>query len=83
MVGLSAFKRHRAARLQPADVPFISPVHAAQVIEPAPAAMWAVYLMLLVLAAALAWAAVSQVDIVAKANARMVPEGREQVIASM
>jgi hypothetical protein len=28
------------------DVPFISPVSAAQVLEPAPAAMWAVYLML-------------------------------------
>lgn len=83
MAFATIFKRRRAARLQAADVPFISPVHAAQVIEPAPAAMWAVYLMLLVLAAALAWASVSQVDIVAKANARVVPEGREQVIASL
>ncbi len=83
MLGNSLLRRRRVARLQPADVPFISPVHAAQVLEPAPAAMWAVYLMLLVLASALVWASVSEVDIVAKANARVVPDGREQVIASL
>jgi membrane fusion protein, adhesin transport system len=69
--------------LQPADIPFVSPVAAAQVVEPAPGAMWAVYLMLLVLAVALGWATVAQVDIVAKANARIIPEGREQIISSL
>ena len=76
-------KRPRAAALQVADVPFISSVSAAQVLEPAPAAMWAVYLMLAAIAAAVAWAAVAQVDIVAKATARVVPDGREQIIASL
>ena len=45
--------------------------------------MWAAYLMLLAVAAAVGWAAVAQVDIVAKAGGRVVPDGREQVIASL
>jgi adhesin transport system membrane fusion protein len=45
--------------------------------------MWAVYLLLALLATAIAWAAVAQVDIVVRANARVVPDGREQVIASL
>ena len=77
------FKRSGREALQPRDLPCVSPVASAQVVEPAPAAMWAVCLMLLALAVALAWASVAQVDIVAKANGRVVPDGREQVIASL
>jgi adhesin transport system membrane fusion protein len=77
------FKRRTDAALRVSDVPFVSPVSAAQVIEPAPAAMWAVYLMLVALAAALAWAAVSKVDIVVKSSGRVMAEGREQFIASL
>jgi adhesin transport system membrane fusion protein len=69
--------------LRSADIPYVSPVAAAQVVEPAPAAMWAVYLMLLALAVALSWASFAQVDIVAKANGRVVADGREQIIASL
>ena len=76
-------RKARRATLQVADMPYISPVSGAQVLEPAPAAMWAVYLMLVALVAALVWAGRSQVDIVAKANARVVPDGREQIIASL
>jgi adhesin transport system membrane fusion protein len=72
-----------AGRLRPGDVHFISAVRSAQVLEPAPAAMWAVYLMLAALVVAVAWASVAQVDIIAKASARVVPDGREQVIASL
>jgi adhesin transport system membrane fusion protein len=64
-------------------MPFVSPVVAAQVLEPAPAALWAVYLMLTAIFVALTWASFAQVDIVAKANGRVVPDGREQVIASL
>jgi adhesin transport system membrane fusion protein len=64
-------------------VPYISPVNAAQVLEPAPAAMWAIYLMLAAIWLAIAWATVSEVDIVAKASPRVVPDGREQIIASL
>jgi membrane fusion protein, adhesin transport system len=73
----------RSRDLSPADMPYVSPVAAAQVVEPAPAAMWAIYLMLAALLIALGWATVAKVDIVAKANARVIPEGREQVISSL
>ena len=82
----AAFKRLRPARqaeLQVSDLPFVSPVTGAQVMEPAPAAMYAVYLMLAALVVAVAWSALAQVDIVTKANGRVVPDGREQVIASL
>jgi adhesin transport system membrane fusion protein len=76
-------RKPRPAELKLSDVPFISPVNAAQVLEPAPAAMWAIYLMLAAIGCAVVWATVSEVDIVAKATARVVPDGREQIIASL
>jgi len=72
-----------AAALRPEDIGFLTPVRGAQVVEPAPAAMWAVYLLLALLATAITWAAIAQVDIVVRTNARVVPDGREQVIASL
>jgi membrane fusion protein, adhesin transport system len=80
---MSLFAKPSGRELGRDDMAFVSPVAAAQVVEPAPAAIWAVYLMLAALAVALAWAALAKVDIVAKASARVVPEGREQVIASL
>ncbi len=76
-------RQPRPAELKLSDLPFISPVNAAQVLEPAPAAMWAIYLMLAAIGCAVVWATVSEVDIVAKATARVVPDGREQIIASL
>ena len=81
MFGL--FRKNLARDLQPADMPYVSAVASAQVLEPAPAAMYAVYLMLVALGVALAWASVAQVDIVAKSSGRVVPDGREQVIGSL
>ena len=69
--------------LREGDVAYLSAVRAAQVAEAAPAASWAIYLMLLLLGCALAWASVAQVDIIAKADGRVVPDGREQLIASL
>jgi len=77
------FKPRRDRAVQTADVPYLSAVASAQVVEPAPAAMWAVYLMLLALVVALGWASVAQVDIVAKASGRVVADGRDQIIASL
>jgi adhesin transport system membrane fusion protein len=77
-------RRGRAqAALRPEDIGFLTPVRGAQLVEPAPAAMWAVYLLLGGLVTVIAWAAIAQVDIVVRANARVVPDGREQVIASL
>ena len=80
---MSLFNRKTRAVLLPGDMAYLSSVNGAQVVEPAPAAMWGVYLMLLAVAVALGWAWVAQVDIIAKANGRVVPDGREQVIASL
>ncbi len=80
---MSLFAKPSGRELGRDDLAYVSPVAAAQVVEPAPAATWAIYLMLAALAVALGWAALAQVDIVAKAPARVVPEGREQVIASL
>lgn len=73
----------REIGFHPGDMAYLSAVRSAQVMEPAPAAMWAVYLMLALVACAIAWASIAQVDIVAKAPGRVVPDGREQVIASL
>ncbi len=80
---MGLFKPPRGLELQAGDLAFVSPLRGAQVVEPAPAAMWAVYLLLAVMLAAVGWASVAQVDIVAKATGRVVPDGREQVIASL
>jgi len=82
------FKRKAAAKrpeqaLRRGDIPYVTPLAAAHVLEAAPAALWAVYLLLALIASALTWAGFAQVDIVAKANGRLVPDGREQVIASL
>jgi membrane fusion protein, adhesin transport system len=82
-MGFPVFRRRRGPELHSDDVPFVSPVNAAQILEPAPGAMWAVYLLLVGIAVAVAWASVAQVDIIAKANGRVVPDGREQIIASL
>jgi adhesin transport system membrane fusion protein len=80
---LPFLSRRREPALQRGDVPYLSQLQAAQVMEATPAAMYAVYLLLAAIIAAVSWAALSQVDIVAKATGRVVPDGREQVIASL
>lgn len=77
------FRRRRGSTLRPGDVAYLSPVHGAHVVEAAPAAMWAVYLMLGLLVSAIVWASLTDVDVIAQAPARVVPDGREQVISSL
>ncbi|HET7865367.1 MAG TPA: HlyD family type I secretion periplasmic adaptor subunit [Burkholderiaceae bacterium] len=69
--------------LQPGDAAYLTDMRAAQAAEGTPQAVWAIYLMLALLAAAITWAATTRVDEVTRANGRIVPEGREQVIASL
>ncbi len=71
------------APLQRGDIAFLSAVQAAQEHEPATAATWAIYLMLAALAMALTWAGLATVDMITRTDARVVPAGREQVIASL
>ena len=65
------------------DDAFMSGVRAAQVVEASPQVAWILYLMAAALAASLTWASIARVDEVTKADARVVPEGHEQVIASL
>lgn len=62
---------------------FLSAVAKAQVDEPLPKVTWALYLLLAALVVALTWSALAQIDQVTRSEGRIVPEAREQVIASM
>ncbi len=68
---------------QRGDATYLSPLRAAQVIDATPGTSWALLLLLLVLASAAAWASLTRVDDITRADARVVPDGREQVIASL
>ncbi len=65
------------------DERFLSGVKEASLTDTAPQAMWALYLMFCTVAAAIAWAILAHVDEIAKAEGRVVPDGREQVLASL
>jgi adhesin transport system membrane fusion protein len=62
---------------------FVGGLHAAQLNEPMPRSMWALYLMALILVAGITWSALAKVDEIIRAEGRIVPDGREQVIASL
>lgn len=51
--------------------------------EPLPRSMWALYLLAAALFAAIAWASIAKVDQLSRVQGRVVPEAREQVIASL
>ncbi|MCE4556125.1 HlyD family type I secretion periplasmic adaptor subunit [Roseateles cellulosilyticus] len=51
--------------------------------EPLPRSMWALYLLAAALFAAVAWASIAKVDQLSRVQGRVVPEAREQVIASL
>lgn len=76
--------RQRAEPVVPrGDLAYVSALRAAGVVDGAPQAAWALYLMLVIVVSALVWASLSQVDMVTKADARVIPDGHEQVIASL
>ena len=66
-----------------ADTAYLSPLRAAQVIDATPGTNAALYLLALVVASGIAWASLTRVDDITRADARVVPDGREQVIASL
>jgi adhesin transport system membrane fusion protein len=63
--------------------PFLDSIQAAHQIEKMPAVNWALYLVIAFLVTVLTWAAIAKVDIVTRADARIIPDGREQSIASL
>ena len=80
---MSIFSRTRPPQLRRGELLYVSPLRAAQVVEPTPGAAWSIWLMLAAVLTALAWAALTRVDVVTQAVARVVPEGREQLVASL
>ena len=62
---------------------FDSGLYSAQIDEPLPRATWALYLLLLAVTAAIVWASLAHVDEITRSDGRIVPDGREQVIASL
>jgi adhesin transport system membrane fusion protein len=65
------------------DERFLSGVKEAQMTESTPQAAWALYLMFIVVITAIVWSTLARVDEITKAEGRVVPDGREQVIASL
>ena len=65
------------------ETPYLSPLRAAQVVDVTPGTSRALYLMALIVMSALAWASLARVDDITRADGRIVPDGREQVIASL
>ncbi|GAA0746427.1 HlyD family type I secretion periplasmic adaptor subunit [Ideonella azotifigens] len=70
-------------RLKPGDVQFLSSVREAQVLESRTGAGAAIWLMLATVVAAGTWASMTKVEEITRTDARVVPDGREQVIASL
>jgi membrane fusion protein, adhesin transport system len=78
-----AFWNRRAKAPAQGDMAYMADVRAAMVVDAMPGTTWVLYLMAVALGAAIAWAAVARVDEITRADARIIPDGREQVIASL
>ncbi|AKJ28529.1 HlyD family type I secretion periplasmic adaptor subunit [Caldimonas brevitalea] len=70
-------------RYYPGDEAFLAGLKQAQLSESTPRASWALLLILLAVASAIGWAALARVDRITKAEGRVIPVGREQVISSL
>ncbi|MET0333476.1 MAG: HlyD family type I secretion periplasmic adaptor subunit [Rhizobacter sp.] len=78
-----AFWKRKPKDPQGADMAYVADVRAAMVVDSMPGTTSALYLMAIIVIAAITWAAFSQVDEITRAEGRVVPDGREQVIASL
>lgn len=75
--------RSPAATLARADAAFVSELRAARHLDATPGTGWALALMAAVVIAFVAWAALARVDQVTRADGRVIPAQREQLIASL
>ncbi|ATU65145.1 HlyD family type I secretion periplasmic adaptor subunit [Piscinibacter gummiphilus] len=76
-------KRTADPALKNGDTRYLTQLRAAQIVEDTPRITWALYLMLTIVVTAIVWASIARVDEVTRADGRVVPDGREQVIASL
>jgi len=72
-----------ADNIKPGEGLFLSSVAAAHLDEPLPRVTWIIYLLLAAVTVAIAWAALARVDEITRTEGRIVPDGREQIIASL
>ncbi|MDZ7813834.1 MAG: HlyD family type I secretion periplasmic adaptor subunit [Ideonella sp.] len=79
--GSRGAQRHRPVREE--DLKFLDAVQAAQQVHARPGANAALYLIVVGVAAIALWATTTQVEQITRTEARVVPEGREQVISSL
>jgi len=77
------FQLGRSNLLAPGDERFLSGVRAAQVTEGTPGASLSIELMVVVVSFAGVWAYKAKVDQITKADAKVIPDGREQIISSL
>ena len=80
-------RKPKEARTEPllsrAELAYVAEVSAAQIVVPPRAARGALVLMLALFFALIGWASVARVDKVTRADGRVVPDGREQLVASL
>ncbi len=72
-----------SGRFFPGDEQFLSGVSQARMAEGTPRANWVLWLMAGFVALTVFWAATARVDMITRAEAKVVPDGREQVISSL
>lgn len=75
--------KNEDSALKPGDEAYLSRLREARIVTETPGANWAIYLMCMTLLAALIWASLSRVEVITRADARVVADGREQIIASL
>jgi adhesin transport system membrane fusion protein len=75
--------RIHPGRVMRGDAAFLEGVREAQINEGTPRALWVLYLLCAIVISVLAWATQAQIDVVTKAEGKVVPDAREQVIASL
>ena len=76
-------RRRRDGVLHPGDEEFLSGLKEAELVERTPRGTWGLYLMLTVVVVGLVWAGFARVDEITRAEGRVIPDGREQEIASL
>jgi adhesin transport system membrane fusion protein len=72
-----------SGRLYKGDAAFLSGLKDAELVDVAPGAAWALYLMMVLVTSVILWATLSKVDTIVQSQGKVVPDGREQVIASL
>ncbi|WP_084267213.1 HlyD family efflux transporter periplasmic adaptor subunit [Azohydromonas lata] len=73
----------RTTPLSAEDAQYLSELRAAQHLDELPRGRWTLVLIALLMTAFVTWAALARVDRVTRTDARVIPDGREQQVASL